>query len=178
MSTVENELQTMLNIPMSITLNGQEFKVSRPSLKDLGEAQQYVQAIKKENRKKFLREKIELISSLPKDMPEAEKKELVDSILVPELSPKEKAEIISSFPVGMAEEEKQKRLSMFVIEKDGTEWAEALYILYKCIKKNHPEVTREQIEDMVTISDLKAVLTAITPQENPSKNVMEAKVNP
>ena len=51
MST-EKELQNLLNIPITITLSGKEFKVSTPTIKDLSEAQQVTKELKKNQSKK------------------------------------------------------------------------------------------------------------------------------
>lgn len=170
MKNDENSLKKLLNVPVLITIAGKEFKASSPTLKDLAEAQQHVKDLKKAKRKEALKERLDLLAELPKDMPQAEKKELLDSFIPQELTPQEKLDLIESLPANLPEVEKQKRLAFAVIEKDGTEWAEALFILFKCLQKNHKEMTFQDVENLVTIKDLKNVLEVINPQDVEEKD--------
>lgn len=159
----ENSLKKLLNIPASVTIGGKEFKASSPTLKDLAEAQQHIKELKKAKRKEALKERLDLLLELPKDMPVSEKKELLDSFLPLEITPQEKLKLIDSLPTNLADEEKQTRLALVLMEKDGTEWSEALFLLFKCLQKNHKEITLQEVESLVTIKDLKTVLEIINP---------------
>lgn len=161
----EETLKKMLNTPVSITLGGKEFKASSPTLQDLSDAQQHVKQAKKVKRKEALQERIALMQELPKDLTASEKKELLDSFLPPEITPQEKLKLIDSLPLTLSDEEKQKRLALVLIEKDGTEWSEAVFLLYKCLQKNHPDLKLEDVEKLVTLKDLKNVLKVINPSD-------------
>lgn len=168
MST-ERELQNLLNVPITITLSGKEFKVSTPTIKDLSEAQQVTKELKKKRRKEALQERLDLMQCIPNDMNVHEKKELLDSYLPKELSAQEKIEIYNSFPANLSENDKNIRMSTILAERNEADWTETLHILWKGIKKNHPEVTFSDIEGLVTIKDLKEVIKVLNPSDEEEK---------
>lgn len=170
MST-EKGLQTLLNIPITITLSGKEFKVSTPTIKDLSEAQQVTKELKKKRRKEALQERLELMLCLPNGMNVNEKKELLDSYLPKELSAQERVEIYNNFPANLSENDKNIRMSTILAERNEADWTETLHILWKGIKKNHPEITFADIEGLVTIRDLKEVIKVLNPSDEEEKLV-------
>ena len=94
-----------------------------------------------------------------------EKKQVINSILPPELTPKDKLELLVSMPDSWDEEKKNKHLLRLVLERDGVEWMETLFILWTCIKKNHSEIKLEDIKNCVTPNDLDAILKVISPKK-------------
>ena len=173
MST-EKELQTLLNIPITITLSGKEFKVSTPTIKDLSEAQQVTKELKKKHRKEALQERLALMQEIEKTqntMNAHEKKELLDSYLPRELSAQERMEIYNNFPANLSENDKNIRMATVLAERNEADWTETLHILWKGIKKNHPEITFSDIEGLVTIKDLKEVIKVLNPSDEAEKIV-------
>ena len=71
--------------------------------------------------------------------------------------------------VGLKEFE--KIANIVLMEKDGTEWSEALFLLFKCLQKNHKEITLQEVESLVTIKDLKNVLEIINPSNIEGESV-------
>lgn len=160
-----SDLTTMANVSDSLTLNNKVFKVSPPTLQDLAEAEVYGKELKQVKRKEYIKQYTELFNSLPKEMGLEEKKQVINSILPPELTPKDKLELLVSMPDSWDEEKKNKHLIRLVLERDGVEWMETLFILWTCIRKNHAEVKLEDIKNCVTPNDLDAILKVISPKK-------------
>ena len=169
MSKEKEELEKLLNVPTTIILSGKEFKVSTPTIKDLTEAQQVAKDLKKKKRKESLQERLDLLSMIPKDMDTHEKNEILNLHLPKEISMQERMEIYNSLPSNLSENEKNVRMSAILAEKNEADWAETLYILYKGIKKNHPEITLADIESLVTIKDLKEIIKVLNPSDEEEK---------
>lgn len=167
------ELSVFANVPNSITLNGKNYKTSSPTLQDLAEAENYGKELKQNKRKEYIKQYTELFSQLPKEMSLEEKKQVIISVLPSDLTPKDKIELLVSMPDSWDEEKKNKQLLRLVLERNGVEWMETLYILWLCIKKNHPEVKLDDIKNYATADDLDDILKAISPKKigSSEKNV-------
>lgn len=160
-----SELQVMANVPKTIILNEREFKVSSPTLQDLAEAETFSKELKQNRRKEYIKQYLELFSQLPKEMSLDEKKQIVNNILPPELTPKDKIELLASMPDSWDDDKKNKQLMRFVMERDGIEWTETLYILWLCINKNHSDIKLDDIKKWTTSNDLENILKAISPNK-------------
>ena len=160
-----SELEIMANISSNLSLNNIVYKVSPPTLQDLAEAEAYGKELKQVKRKEYIKQYTELFSQLPKEMSLDEKKQVINSILPAELTPKDKLELLVSMPDSWDEEKKNKHLMRLVLERDGVEWMETLFILWTCIKKNHSEVKLDDIKNCVTPNDLDAILKVISPKK-------------
>ena len=167
------ELSILSGTPSTIILNNKIYKVSPPTLQDLSEAEVYGKEIKQSKRKEYIKQYTELFSQLPKEMSMEEKKQIINSILPSDLTPKDKIDLLAAMPDSWGDEKKNKQLLRLVLERDGVEWMETLYILWLCIKKNHTEVKLEDIKNCVTADDLDNILKAISPKKAGSseKNV-------
>ena len=160
-----SDLSIMANISSSLILGDKTFRLSPPTLSDLAEAEVYGKELKQVKRKEYIKQYTELFSHLPKEMSLEEKKQVINSILPPELTPKDKLELLVSMPDSWDEERKNKHLMRLVLERDGVEWMETLFILWTCIKKNHSEVKLDDIKNCVTPNDLDAILKVISPKK-------------
>lgn len=165
-----SNLETVVNIATTILLAGKEWKVSQPSLKDLAEAQRFAKDRKKQKRKEKLQEIVELLGTLPQGFPQADKKELIEGIIPKEITPLEKMEILEKMPSEWDEKTKDKNLAIVLAERDSTDWDETVYVLWRCLVKHNNTLTFEDVQDMVTLKDLKKIIELINPSGGDEKN--------
>jgi hypothetical protein len=168
-----SELTILANTSNTLNLNGKVYRVSPPTLQDLAEAESFGKELKQNKRKDYIKQYTELFSQLPKEMLMEEKKQIINSILPSNLTPKDKIDLLAAMPDSWDDEKKNKQLMRLVLERDGVEWMETLYILWLCIRKNQPDVTLEDIKNCVTADDLDNILKVISPKKTGSseKNV-------
>lgn len=162
---MSSDLQILNNSPETIVLGGKKYKISTPTLKILAEVETYGKELKQNKRKDYIKQYIELLGTLPKDMSQEEKKEFLKTILPGELTPKDKLDLLAAMPDTWTDEKKNFQMNKFLLEREGIEWMETLYLLWLCIKVNHPEVQLEEIRSIVTTNDIDVIIKAVTPKK-------------
>lgn len=162
------DLTVLGNIASSVTFGGKEFKVSKPSLKDIAEAQQFAKSQKQEHRKEYIKQYTELLAMLPTTMSMEEKKQTILSILPAELTPIDKIKLIADMPESWNEEQKNRQLNRIVLEREGVEWDESLYLVYKCLEK-HQKVTFDEVKSLISVNDLETVVKIVSPSKEKGK---------
>jgi len=162
---MSSDLQILANTPNTLNLNGQIYRVNPPTLQDLSEAESYGKELKQKKRVEYIKQIYELFSQMPKEMSMEEKKQIINSVLPADLTPKDKIDLLAAMPDSWDDEKKNKQILRLVLERDGVEWMETLYILWLCVKKNQPDIKLEDIKNCVTADDLDNILKVISPKK-------------
>lgn len=168
----ESAFPKIVNAEKEITLGGKKFIVKSPTISDIADTNEYISHKKKEKRKETFIERTQIMKELPPDMPYEEKIKFISEIYPLPMSAEQKMKILESFPKEMSEKEKQKQLLIILNERDGLEFEETLYLLWKILKKSQKEMTFQEVKEIVSLNDLTEVYRAISmeDEETAAKN--------
>lgn len=155
------DLVGLSNSISTVTLGGREFKFSKPSLKDIADAQQFSKNQKQEHRKEYIKNFTELLTSLPATLTIEEKKQVIITLLPSELTPSDKIKLFSEMPDSWTEEQKYKLLNRLALEREGMEWDESLYLVFKCLEK-HQKITFDEVKNIITVNDLDSIVKMVS----------------
>lgn len=158
------------NSPQTVTLGDKEFLVSAPSLRDLADAEAYGTGLKKARRIEQLKERLEFLQTLPKDLPAPDKKDLIEQFFPKEITALEKLNLMASLPDTLSEKQKFRRIALITMEKDVASYNETLFLLHRCVIKHQPSVTLDEIASIATLLDLTKVIEIISPKDDIEKN--------
>lgn len=158
----EDSLSKIVSIEKEITLSGRKFIVKPPTISDIAETNDFISKKKKEKRKEILLEKTQIMKDLPSDMPYEEKMKFLLEMFPQPTTLEQKMKIMESFPKDWDEKQKQKQLLIIMNERDGLEFEETLYLLWRLLNKKYKEITFEDVKEMVSLGDLEEVYKAIS----------------